>query len=131
MTLIICLDDKGGMIFNKRRQSRDLAVIKDMLMHFSPIRISGFSEKLFSSYGAPYTLTRELFDGSDGASFLENIDPTPYLDKISRLVIYNWNRLYPSDMRFSKDSLFGFRLRSVTEFVGDSHDKITREIYER
>ena len=31
MTVFICLDDKNGMLFNHRRQSRDKAVIEDML----------------------------------------------------------------------------------------------------
>ena len=31
MTIFVCIDDKNGMLFNHRRQSRDEAVLKDML----------------------------------------------------------------------------------------------------
>ena len=31
MNLIVCLDDSGGMRFNKRRQSRDSLLIKDLI----------------------------------------------------------------------------------------------------
>ena len=30
MTLYLCLDDRGGMLFNNRRQSRDAALLADM-----------------------------------------------------------------------------------------------------
>lgn len=51
MRLIVCLDDKNGMAFNHRRQSRDRIVtekieelVKGSTLHFSPN-----SEKLFTS----------------------------------------------------------------------------------
>ena len=31
MKLIVCLDDKNGMMFNKRRQSRDRVLIENVL----------------------------------------------------------------------------------------------------
>ena len=31
MKIFICLDDNNGMMFNGRRQSRDEAVVKDIL----------------------------------------------------------------------------------------------------
>ena len=31
MDVFVCLDDRGGMFFNHRRQSRDREVIQDML----------------------------------------------------------------------------------------------------
>lgn len=33
MTLILCLDDENGMMFNHRRQSRDRVLISEMLSH--------------------------------------------------------------------------------------------------
>ena len=32
MTLYVCLDDKNGMLFNNRRQSRDRVVLEDIRM---------------------------------------------------------------------------------------------------
>lgn len=44
MRLIVCLDDKNGMAFNHRRQSRDRIItetieelVKGSTLHFSPI----------------------------------------------------------------------------------------------
>ena len=31
MTLIVCIDDKNGLLFNHRRQSRDRVLIEDLL----------------------------------------------------------------------------------------------------
>ena len=51
---------------------------------------------------------------------------------ISRLIIYNWNRRYPFDRQLDiSPAKMGFKLVSVTEFEGSSHEKITKEIYER
>ena len=39
MTVILCLDDRCGMAFNNRRQSRDKAVINDILTHLNGERL--------------------------------------------------------------------------------------------
>ena len=54
------------------------------------------------------------------------------LHKISRLIIYRWTRTYPFDVGigFEPDEA-GFRLVSTDEFVGYSHEKITKDIYEK
>ena len=51
---------------------------------------------------------------------------------IDTLIIYRWNRLYHSDVKFDVDvKKSGYKLKSSTEFAGSSHDKITKEIYVR
>ena len=49
MILIICIDDNGGMMFNKRRQSQDKILIKKIteLASGKKIRMSSYSKPLF------------------------------------------------------------------------------------
>ena len=56
MNLIVCLDDRNGMMFNGRRQSRDRADIEDILRDCAGrLCIEGYSEPLFAGRGAEYT----------------------------------------------------------------------------
>ena len=49
---------------------------------------------------------------------------------IGTLVIYRWNELYPSDVKFDLDVVAaGFKLVESYDFKGSSHDRITKEIY--
>ena len=49
MKLILCVDDKGGLAFNHRRQSRDRVLNERILMHCGMHRlwISPYTAKLF------------------------------------------------------------------------------------
>ena len=49
-------------------------------------------------------------------------------EHISQLIVYKWNRKYPADFRLDLD-LSQWNLKEQIEFVGNSHEKITREIY--
>ena len=131
MTLIFCLDEERGIAFGGRRQSRDRELTADILKDYSGMRLA------MSAYSA------KLFDGNDvlvsdspsadfDAYFLELKSPRDALPLADKVVIYNWNRLYPSDVRFSADmSTLGFKLIKTQDIVGYSHEKITKEIYER
>ena len=129
MTLYICLDDRNGLQFNKRRQSRDAAVLEDIRSQLTgKLLIEAFSEKLIREAEIPYVLSPETADDY----FAEDIPAQEVLEKTSRLVIYRWNRHYPSDIRWEPDlAAMGFTLKETTEFPGTSHEKITREVYER
>lgn len=134
MTVFICLDDRGGMLFNKRRQSRDAKVIEDVIRCSDDglLYISDFSEKLFAESAASVISVPDPLEaaGEDAFVFCENMHLAPYLDKIDRLIIYKWNELYPSDFKIDVEvSKCGFRLKSRREFVGKAHKKITREDY--
>lgn len=129
MTLYICLDDRNGLKFNNRRQSRDSAVLEDIRRQLTgSLLIDSFSEKLIREAGIPYVLPPETAEDF----FAEDIPSDKILDKTKKLVIYRWNRHYPSDVRWEPDLAgMGFSLREITEFAGTSHEKITREVYER
>ncbi len=130
MDIIVCLDDKGGMLFNKRRQSKDRAVLEDMKGCLSaPLTIDAFSEKLFADTGIDYRVGEPE---ESGVFFAENVKISEIVDTCTRIVIYKWNRIYPSDFKFDIDlPKEGFVLKSTKDFAGTSHEKITREIYER
>ena len=129
MTLYICLDDRSGLQFNRRRQSRDSAVLEDIRSQLAGnLLIDPFSEKLIQDADIPYVLPPETADDF----FAENVPSEEVLKTVRKLVIYRWNRHYPADVRWDADpAAMGFTLRETMEFPGTSHEKITREVYER
>ena len=129
MTLYICLDDRNGLRFNRRRQSRDSAVLEDIRGSLTgPLCIDAFSEKLIREAEIPYVLLPE----ETGDFFAEDVPPEELLARTEKIVIYRWNRHYPSDVKWEPDlAAMGFALGETTEFPGTSHEKITREVYER
>lgn len=131
MTIYVCLDDKNGMLFNNRRQSRDAAVLEDIRSGIPGLlTIDPFSEKLIRSAGIPYVLVPEdpASLSADADFFLENrVDIVPMASKV---VIYRWNRHYPADTHWDIDLVAcGFSLWETSEFAGKSHEKITKEVY--
>ena len=129
MTLYICLDDRNGLKFNNRRQSRDSAVLEDIRRQLTgSLLIDSFSEKLIREAGIPYVLPPETAEDF----FAENIPSDEVLEKTNKIVIYRWNRHYPADIRWEPDlTAMGFVLQETIEFPGTSHEKITREVYAR
>ena len=127
MTLYICLDDRNGLQFNKRRQSRDAAALEDIRSQLTgDLLIDPFSEKLIRETEIPYVLAPETAMDY----FAENIPAPEVLEETCKIVIYRWNRHYPSDIRWEPDlTAMGFTLKETTQFPGTSHEKITREVY--
>ena len=127
MTLYICLDDRNGLRFNKRRQSRDAAVLEDLRSQLAGnLLIEPFSEKLIREAEIPYVLPPERAEDL----FLEDVPTEEILESCEKVVIYRWNRHYPADVRWEPNLLErGFSLVETTEFSGKSHEKITREVY--
>lgn len=127
MTLYICLDDRNGLLFNKRRQSRDAALLEDIRSRLTgKLLIEPFSEKLISQAGIDYVLPPETAEDF----FLENVPAEEVLSDCGKVVIYRWNRHYPADVRWEPDlPQRGFTLAETGDFPGKSHEKITREVY--
>ena len=131
-----------GMLFNKRRQSRDKKVIEDIFQMTDRLWIHPFSEKLFieAEYGKElcekYT-TKIIIDEEflkksqiEEYCFVENQELMLYSNNIEQIVLYCWNRKYPSDFKLDLD-LSKWEPQSVTEFAGSSHEKITKIVYEK
>ena len=134
MKIIVCLDDGGGMTFNKRRQSRDRILLADIksMTEGETLFASPFSEKLLNEHEIDAKIKKDPLKKADRNDFcfIEDIPVRPFLSEINEIIIYKWNRRYPTDMTFDILPLSdGFTLSSVAEFAGSSHEKITKEIY--
>lgn len=133
LKLIVCLDDRGGMAFNRRRQSRDRILIENLVQHVGTARlyVTPYTAKLFRGHVLDLweTDTPLLDAGSTDYCFSELEAPSHEAD-VSELTVYRWNRHYPSDTVFSLN-LSDFTLASTTEFVGSSHEKITKEVWKK
>ena len=136
MTIAVCVDDRGGMLFNGRRLSRDRGLIADLLelAGDAPVRAAPFSAALFNGSCERVTVSDDFLDaaGAGDVCFVENADAAPYMDKVERFVIYRWNRDYPSDTLLDvRPEKYGLRLDESRDFAGSSHGRITREVYVR
>ena len=135
MKIIVCLDNNKGMLFNNRRQSRDSKVFEDISSYLQgDLLIDEFSEKLIASSKIPYKIFEKGVTKCEANSilFIENQSVKDLLPLIDQVIVYWWNRYYPSDFALDIDlQAEGLKSVSVNEFVGSSHEKITREIFER
>ena len=139
MNIIVCLDDNGGMLFNRRRQSRDAILLDDMLTMVGEMGrklwIAPFSEKLLKPYmeNRPFiTVDEEYLEQAESQDFcfVESDLLLELEEKIDSIILYRWNRVYPADTYFDID-LSGWQLVSTGEFSGASHELITKEVYTR
>lgn len=134
MKLIVCIDENNGMMFNYRRQSRDRILIADLCEQVGSqkLYISAYSEPLFKDIKVNYTVSSSpLLDAEDEAyCFIEDLPLSPLFDRVDEVILYHWNRYYPADVYFDA-SLDGFTLVDTHEFVGSSHEKITKECWRK
>ena len=131
-TIYVCLDDRNGMRFNRRRQSMDRAVLEDICRELpGPLTIDPFSEGLMQRFGIPYTLAEEEL-GEEAHFFVENRETREVLPLAEKIIIYRWNRHYPADAWWDL-ALMGqqFALTRTVDFSGNSHERLTKEVYER
>ena len=133
MTLYFCLDDRNGLAYNRRRQSRDSAVLGDIRAHLEgELLIDPISQRIVEEAGIPWcTAPEELSRELSGRSyFVEARQPGDWVNLARKVVIYRWNRPYPADRWFDIDlNAMGFSLVETLEFGGTSHRNITREVY--
>ena len=136
LKIIVCIDERFGMLFFGKRLSRDSIMLEDMKAHIGEDRLycHPFSEKLLDAADIKYKSRENFLDKAkdDDFCFVENTHIRDYMEDVSELVIYNWNRHYPSDMQLDIiPGTFGLSLADTKEFAGSSHEKITKEIYRR
>ena len=72
MTVIVCLDNANGMMFNHRRQSRDANVVKDILktINGASLLIAPYSESLFSQAECSVSISESRWSGMVSDQFL-------------------------------------------------------------
>ncbi len=136
MKLVICVGDRGEMLFNKRRVGRDKFMISDLAEYVADATLfmEPYSEELFSEVNLNIILSEKPLEFAEKEDFVfvERQKPSIYAEAAEEIVIYRWNRRYPFDlaMDFSPEKL-GFKLESAHDFKGFAHEKITREVYKR
>lgn len=136
MIVIACVDDNNGMMFNHRRQSQDRFLVEDMI-HSSKgkkLYMKEYSYTMFRSFNPENCIVDNDFLNQAGQGdycFVEDMSLAEYEQQIEKLIIYKWNKRYPAD--FSLDICMddGWNLVDSKEFKGYSHEKITKEIYEK
>ena len=135
MILIVCIETNYGMLFNKRRISQDSILNKRILMQYSDhtIWMNDYTASMF--YPTPknvkvdHDFLKKMLPND--VCIVENIPISQSLaEEFDQLIIYNWNRHYPSDLKLSI-SFTPWNLKSVEDFIGSSHEKITEERYEK
>lgn len=133
MKIIVCIDDNYGILFNNRRVSRDKVVIDNIFEYIQSdyLYITDFSTNLFNDYldSNRIKIVDEI-NNDDNYYFIENIDLNSYSEYINKIIIYKWNRVYPSDFKFNLN-MDNYNKIEEIEFVGNSHELITREIFIR
>ncbi len=135
MIVMVCVDNSLGMLFSNRRQSRDKVLINKIaeMSCISRLFINEFSRPLFESFESQIIIVNDDFlemANNGDYCFVENCSLAPYIEKIEKLIVYKWNREYPSDFSLDID-LSQWSLISTTDFKGNSHDKITMEVYKK
>lgn len=132
MNIIICIDNNKGMLFNGRRQSRDSAVLTDIIESVGSkgLRLSPFSEKLFRGFPERLIVDDGFLENAEKGDFCfaENAELSGSCERIESLIVYNWNRDYPADFYCDLDFSL-FELSEERDFSGSSHEKITKQIF--
>lgn len=131
MNIIVCVDKSNGMMFNNRRQSQDKELVFKIIELSSNGRllIGNYSAQLFSEYADVIIDDNFISLAQTGDyCFIENTDIP--CENIEKFYIFNWNRDYPADTYFEFDLKGnGFKRLKKEEFAGNSHNKITLEIF--
>ena len=121
MKLILFLDERGGMLFNRRRQSQDRKAREYILNMTAGKRLlmNPYSAKQFKeAEGIILTETPQKDASREDYVLIENLPVT--LSDVDEVILILWNTLYPSDVSFDTASLAreGFSLKETEEFAG-------------
>lgn len=131
MYYIFCIDERGGRLFLRRRQSQDRALRERVLALTAghTLWMSTYSARQFTEGGAFITDDNYLQNASENDfCFVEDKDFD--LSLCEGVILYNWNRRYPTDVTWDVDlASAGFRLTAQNDFAGYSHERITESIY--
>ena len=137
MIAIVCLDDRNGMCFNGRRQSRDARLRREVLDMAGGSRLwmSPYSAEQFAPEGGGEIRVSESFLAEAGRGefvFVEDRPLAPWEGELEKLVVFRWNRVYPGDRYFDLDLSDGrWRRAEAVDFPGSSHERIPMEVYVR
>ena len=130
MIVFACVDDNFGLCFNKRRQSRDKLVYERIyeIIGDKKLYITEFSKELFNEDKVLIKKEAVVSDNEEAFFFIENEIPKNLVNA-EKIILFFWNRNYPSDFKFALPDCF--KEANHYEFKGNSHDKITEITYEK
>ena len=135
MIIAVCVDGRGGVMFNRRRQSQDRAQREDLLNFCAGRRlwIAPYSAALFGEREEVRADEEFMDKAEDGeVCFVEDRPIAPYAERVEAMVLYDWDRAYPTDVHLDfNPAEAGFTLTEEREFSGTSHERIIRKIYVR
>ena len=134
MIVLLALDDRNGMGFNRRRQSRDRALSERVLALAAgrTLWMAPYSAPLFAGAAQGRLRVEEDFLAlapPGDFCWVEDRPLAPWAGRIERLICYRWNRRYPGDF-FLDLPLDQWRRIGCRDFPGFSHKMITEEVYE-
>ena len=133
MTVVCCIENNMGISFGGRRVSRDVMVCSDLLQlcQGHTLYMAPTSVKLFAGLTGEeiISISETIPECNEDFYFYEGGPQDQFL-LADRIILYKWNRDYPSDLKLELD-LSKYDLKETYEFPGNSHDLITRKIYER
>lgn len=123
------------MMFNNRRQSKDRILSEHILkiVDNKKIWMNNYSKSAFEGQESlSITVDDNFIEKIDKNEycFVENIDVNTIINKVDKIILYNWNRHYPAD-RYFNINLEEWVVESENEFQGSSHEKISEKIYVR
>ena len=133
MILLVCVDDAGGLSFNRRRQSQDRVLRRHMLERWGRLWMNAYTAGQFTE-GDAVTVDEDFLEkaGPGDYCFVEGLPLSPHLERIEAVVLYRWNRAYPFDTVLDLAlEVPPWQLVSSKEFAGSSHERITKEVYRR
>lgn len=133
MKVIVCVDDRLGTEFNRRPLARDRELMRDLMLLVGRERL--WMEPRFLPL-LPEEARKRVFLHSDPLSaaapgdyvFSAGKPLQGHEDGIEELILYRWNRLYPSDRKLDLNPDAWRQVQEVS-FAGSSHSRITRETY--
>lgn len=126
---IYVVDKNFGMLFNKRRQSKDSVLIEDIVKKVQDsngsLWLSDYSRELFESKDIPMKNILELNNNAKEEDFLfiEDVDVENFADEVE-YHIYKWDKVYPADKKFEFPSPLSYEIKEGTTLIGSSHEKI-------
>ena len=131
MHLIVCVDDRDGMAFCGRRLSRDREVYAHIrkLTHGHKLWMHPASAQLFSGDAVVHDTSFLELAGQGDYCFAETTPLPSRIANLESVILYHWNRAYPSNLRFPRSLLENMHLVYTEDFPGNSHDTITMEHY--
>ncbi|MFI3260154.1 MAG: hypothetical protein R3Y13_00345 [bacterium] len=127
MKYFVTVSNNLGLSFFNKRQSSDIKVLEDMIKEAenSKILVNKSALDIFTKNNLEQHITT-----SESSYVFYECDELSSIKDINILIVYYWNRDYPSD-KFLKLNLNAYKELEKIEFQGNSHDNITKIVYER